>query len=49
MTPVTLTFDSLTPKINMDLLLTEINHPMKFEDSRSNGSAVIEQKQFLHK
>ena len=43
-TPVTLTFD---PENIRDPLLTETNHPMKFEDSGSNGSPVIEWKQFL--
>ena len=39
MTPVTFTFD---PKNNRDPLLTETNHPMKFEDCRSYCTPVIE-------
>ena len=37
----------LDPKNNRDPLLTETNHPMKFEDSGSNGSPVIEQKRYI--
>ena len=39
----------LDPKNYRDPLLTKTNHPMKFEDSGSNGSPVIEQKRYLHK
>ena len=46
--PVTLTFDPVDPKNTRDPLLTETNHPMKCEDSVSNGSPVVMRKQFLH-
>ena len=47
--PVTLTFNLLNPKINMDDVLIKNNHHVKYEDSAINGSKDIEQKPILHK
>ena len=40
----------LVPKTDKDTLITETNHPLKFEDCRSYGTPVIERKRsVLHK
>ena len=47
--PCDLDLWAFDPENNRDPLLTETNHPMKFEDLGSNGFPVIEWKRYLHK